>query len=179
MFTSRVAAAAALAGVLSAAPASALTTVNVSGTVLDGVFAGTTGSGTVSFDETLLTPGVDFVFSPENDPLFDITFTIFSQTFDETDDVDFPEFAQLQVDSGGTPDFLDFIVSEEFFFSNTTDILFPGVFNIGFGDLTPDGSGGFITEIFVNNTQVVPLPATLPLLLGALGGAAMFARRRA
>ena len=193
------------------APASALTVIDLAGTVVAGEFEGTQGTGQLTFDETVLqgleeNGGSDFPFlSPEVDPMFALTFTIFGQTFTEEDDIFAP-------DAGPTAFFLDdgfdgvlFQVSEQQIFDEgvVTEIDQEGVSDITifptfFFDFLEEGflfgtvSEGdviglqetepFEVAIAINNGfGVVPLPATLPMLLGALalGGVALRRRKAA
>ena len=194
------------------APASALT-VDLVGSVVAGEFEGTVGTGQLTFDENLLVglqPDEELGFatlSPDVDPMFALTFTIFGQTFTEADDVDAPEFPSAFF--GDTNELLgiDFQVSEFPFTEGgqAIEIDQEGVFEIAifppfFLDiLIPDldfpfgvvNEGGVIglqeiepfeVLIAVNNDfGVVPLPATLPMLLGALalGGVALRRRKAA
>lgn len=101
---------------LLASPAAALTTFNLVGTVENGAFAGTMGTGSVTFDETKLelpppdididvdsiTPSGVIIDGPPPDilpilmfPDFTLEFSIFDQTFTQADDIDFPEFPTL------------------------------------------------------------------------------------
>lgn len=186
--------AAAVAALLSA-PANALT-INFTGTVVDGTFAGTVGTGSLTFDEGLLTNVGSEELSPQTDELFALSFTIFGETFTQDDDVDQPEFPLALFFDGVLDDF-DYVVSEVNLSGEPQtliDIAQEGVFgfSLGFGlfddeiddDQLPSLQSAVALpnfNVFVDEfgLQPVPLPATLPLLAGAflLAGAAVRRRR--
>lgn len=188
--------AAAIAALLSA-PASALTRIDFTGTVVNGTFADTIGTGFVEFDESLLVGVDEEELSPQLDPAFNLSFTIFGQIFSQADDVDQPEFPLALFFDGVLEDF-DYVVSEVNLSGEPqtlTPIAQEGVFgfSLGFGffgeEIIPDGipvaSLGSITtlpnfNVFVDEfgLQPVPLPATLPLLAGAFLLAGAVVRRR-
>ena len=103
-----------LLGVLTL-PAQAMTTFTFQAIVNDGsAFDGTVGVGSVSYDVTLLNSGGTGSFSFD-DPIsaFDISLTIFGQTFGRGDDIDRDEFGAPEVYiANGVPSYLSFVVSE-------------------------------------------------------------------
>ncbi|MEM9045078.1 MAG: VPLPA-CTERM sorting domain-containing protein [Pseudomonadota bacterium] len=138
------------------------TTVEIFGTVVGGEFAGTEGTGSVTFSQPeFFRPPIDFpqneVFFPLPDILIDIDdefpfpgefpgfgpldllvldldFTIFGQTFTEENDVDFPGAPFLFIDfETGELTAIDFVVSEDGDTLNTTEIVQEGVFELSFG----------------------------------------------
>jgi MYXO-CTERM domain-containing protein len=123
--------------------------------VLAGPYAGTVGTGTFSYDDEHIVNGDETLGPPES---LRLTLTVFGQTFDETDDVDYNsgEYPSLQFE-GGVPAFLDFYVDETAAPPlNPTAINDPGVTSI-FIQLTrlePVVGGGFETEL-----QVIPEPS--------------------
>lgn len=160
--------AAALMFALSAgAPASAVTTFSFTAQPEDPGFAGLTGTGTVTYDETLLSGGGFEFLSPSEDPLLAITFTLFGQDFSITDDVEFPNAPQVE--------FVDFVpVGLSFIIFDQTatdpnvidDPLIESIFVQG--DLVGSIAGGFETQ-FAASAREVSLPGALGLLLSALG----------
>lgn len=140
------------------------------------------GTGTVTFDDALIVVG-DEEISP-NDGLT-ISFTIFGQTFDETDDAFFGDpnfpFPLLQFDNFEIVG-LTFGVAEDGFLVSTA-INQPGILGFDMFGLEDRGDGVHVGDIFLDVDPdaalgAVPLPATLPLALGAFGLIGLMARRR-
>ena len=179
--------AAALTACLGASSAMALTTINFSTLVtsgenaLDGspnpAFNGATGSGSITYDETLLQ--TDFFDA-------DLTFslTMFGQNFSTTDD----ELGSAYYDS----------VFGDLFFSvneaallNPVAIVFAGVEGFAFsGPITPLLGGGnqINVHVFAGDGTCnavgcaltpIPVPASAPLLLAAVGFVGWRGRRSA
>lgn len=170
-----------VAGALGFMPisANAITTFDITGTVAGGTFDGTVGTGSVTFDESLLTGTDGEELNPATDPSFDLSFLLFGQLFSAFDDIDFDEFPELTFDASGEPTNIDFVV-EENNPDNPTDIVQAGVTAIDLVGLSPDPFGnGFITDISVTEISAVPIPATLPLFLGGLLAGGLLLRRRA
>jgi len=120
----------------------AIITESLTGVVTSGPFAGTVGLGSFSYEDTSITGLGDESVSPFDGLTFE--FTIFGQTFHETDDPDYDFFPALNF-TDGVPVFLDFLVTEP-----TPDILAPGVIGFGiFSQLTPLNAGGWQAEVFV------------------------------
>lgn len=173
-----------LATALSVTGASALTTVNFTTLVTSGLdssfnpsstFVGQTGSGSITYDETL--PQTVFDFS-------DLTFslTMFGQMFSSSDD----EFDSASYDSA-TGD-LFFSVSEVSLF-NSTAITLDGIESFQFDSaIVPLLGGGNQIEVVVfegdgtctTNCGLapIPLPGTLPLALAGMGLIGWVARRK-
>jgi len=147
--------------------------VNLNGTVVGGSFAGTIGTGTVNFDDSLFSgTGVETINPTDG---LTLSFNIFGQTFAESDDIDFNAYPELTQEDGIFVS-LDFIVSEVAG-SILTSINQDGVFGFTIFDIFGNVNEGFDFEIAVDETgiSVVPLPAALPLygtglaLLGFIG----------
>lgn len=170
-----------VAGMLGFMPVSAdaITTFDISGTVADGAFSGAVGSGSVSFNEALLTGVTGEFLNPGNDADFALSFSLFGQLFSAFDDIDFDDFPLLTFDENGNPTDIDFVVDEASL-TNPTDIVQAGVASFDLFGLSQDPfSSGLITGISVNGgISAVPLPATLPLFLGGLLAGGFLLRRR-
>jgi hypothetical protein len=120
----------------------AIITESLKGVVTSGPFAGTVGIGTFSYDDTSLTGIGDELVTPLEG--LALEFTIFGQTFHETDDADYDLFPELDF-TDGVPVFLDFLVAEP-----APDILAPDVIAFGFfSPLTPLATGGWEAEVLV------------------------------
>ncbi|MEW4486592.1 PEP-CTERM sorting domain-containing protein [Thalassoglobus sp. JC818] len=136
-------------------------------------FAGTVGTGSFTYDDSLLTgigdEEIDFLSG------LMIEFTIFGQTFTESDDIDLPDEPSLEF-LDGVPEFLDFIIDERAFVTNPVPIIEPNVVRISFGSLTPAPIGGpdFISELSV---EVTTIPEPTSFALFGLGTLTLFARR--
>ena len=133
-------------------------------------FAGETGTGTFSYDDDVLTGlGFESITPSTLDGMLSIMFTILGQDFTEADDIDFPDFPQLDF-FDGTPNFIDFVLSEDPLRGpNPISIDAPRVVDIEIiSDLSPGPPGGpdFTAEALVFITA--PEPGTLALF--ALGG---------
>ncbi len=142
------------------------------GTVVNGPLAGTVGTGSFSFDETLLDGAGDGLFDPTTG--LTLTFTIFGQNFTEFDDVDFDDFPELLV-LGGVPFGLDFLVVDHL----PTDINEPTVLAFATGELFPGTTTRFVTDVEVEYYPVPDAGGSLALLLlsaGALGACRGFRR---
>ena len=135
-----------------------------------GLTLGETGTGSITYDETLVVP--DGFISPDTDPTFALSFTIFGQTFTEADDIDFSGFPELSFDATGIPEFLDYIVNEADPF-NPTSIIDARVLGFDAGPLTQTSPGVFSMELFVieaGGIAAVPEPNSIALLcVGAVG----------
>ena len=146
-----------------------------------GPFSGAVGTGTATFDDDLIIFG-DEELSPLDG--LQISFTIFGQTFDETDDSFFGDpgfpFPILVFDNFEIIG-LTYGVEEDGFLVSTA-IDEPGVIGFQMFELTENASGVFEGGLFIDFDEdalaAVPAPATLPLALGAFGLMAVVARRR-
>jgi len=154
------------------------TSVQVSGEVLDGTFIGETGSGSVTFDDALLTGAGEESLTPENG--LTLNFIIFGQTFFESDDIDYTVEPSLDFRDGVIVA-LDFIVNEVNG-DTLTDIDLEGVFGFDMLNVTQSIDGGGEISIFgavnVDETGVVPLPGALALFAAAIAGLGGSTRRR-
>jgi len=120
-----------------------------------GEFSGTIGSGSFTYDDALIESiGPD---STAIDEGLMIEFTLFGQTFFETNDIDFPELPAADFFNGEVT-FLDFIVAETFG-ENLTDITQGGIFSFSLGLVQTSIEGSLISELFINeNLEVSPIP---------------------
>ncbi|MEO0379193.1 MAG: VPLPA-CTERM sorting domain-containing protein [Pseudomonadota bacterium] len=161
-------------GLASILPAQAAT-FDITGTVLNGIFAGETGSGTVTFDETLLlntgfeqlAPVGTTLIGALEDATLQIDFELAGVTYVETNDVGFPNFPTLDFEDGSL-DFIDFVLEDGV---NGVDFSGLGVLAAIFVDnlLFDAASNSFTVGIGLEYATPVPLPAGLPLLLAGLG----------
>lgn len=132
--------------------------------VTAGPFAGEVGSGVIRFDDTFsgtLSPAVGAV---------EVDFSWLGQSFDETNDLGFPDFPELTV-LDGVPVAIDFLLVQgsagvDFDDDRIALIALQGV-------LLPDGAAGSLRapiDIEIGDPGVVPEPATFGLASLALLG---------
>lgn len=146
--------------------ANATTTFDLDVEVLLGDFTGTTGTGSFSFDESLIGGSGSESLGPDQ---FTLELTVFGQVFTEDDDVDFPDYAQLLFEDG-LPIAIDFIVEGI--------IIAPGVENFGMLDIMPTKEG-YYGELIVNDgIGEVPIPPSVWLMSGGIIGIIGIARRK-
>lgn len=124
--------------------------------VLNGPYTGTVGAGTFSYDDVFIVTGEEQLSYPDS---LRLTLTVFGQTFDETDDIEYGSgvFPSLTFE-GGVPAFLDFAIHETAEPPlNPTAIHEPGVTALSIQNtrLEPVVGGGFMTELRV---EVIPEP---------------------
>lgn len=140
------------------------------------------GTGSVTFDDDLIVFG-DEELSPDDG--LQISFTIFGQTFDETDDAFFGDpgfpFPLLQFDNFEIVGLTYGVAEDGFLVSTAIDQ--PGVLGFDLFGLEDRGDGVLVGDLFLDVDPdavgaAVPLPATLPLALGAFGLIGLMARRR-
>lgn len=166
-----------------AAQATASTTVNISLTVtetfdLPATFLGEVFSGTVTYDDSLLTGlGTELLF--EGDGSFSIT--AFGQVFTEADSA-FAGFGfPLMEFFNGELKFLDFVVQEDDLLGTgiTTTINEPLVKILGsLDELTQVTTGNYVGIAGVAATlPAIPLPATLPMAAAGVGALAFLRRK--
>jgi hypothetical protein len=149
--------------------------------VTPGSYFGTVGSGSFSYDDADITGFGTETISAASSSLT-VEFTIFGQTFTDTDDVGnistgSPDLKLVD----GVPVFLDFLMSEvpDPPDNNVIAINEPGVIYIDTWD--PSGENlsqlgdGFATEVSVG---VVPIPAAVWLFGSGLIGLIGIARRK-
>jgi hypothetical protein len=175
-------------------PAQAMTTFTFQATVNDGsAFDGTVGYGSVTYDETWLNSSGtgSFAFL---DPVsaFDISLTIFGQTFGRGDDIDRDEWGSPELFiENSVPSFLSFIISEvdvldpiidggssgtNYTAIDNPQILTIAIYNGGEFVANPAGSD---TDFSVGvELFAVPVPATVWLFATALAGLAGVSNRR-
>ena len=112
-------------------------------TVVYGPFAGESGAGTVTYNPAAIQPAGEDWLSPDGDPDFKLTFRLFGQDFDETDDPGYSFLPEVRFDDG-VPVHLDFYVEEGASSASYPPVVIdePGVFNFSVnGELTPRNAG--------------------------------------
>ncbi len=134
--------------------------------VTSGVFAGTVGQGSFTYDDSYLLFGDESLgpagtfFGEEG--LVDLQFSIFGQTFAISNDLEYPDFPLVGF-FNFTPDYMEFLIDEL-----TIPILEPSVLAIEISDwLTPSvgGTVDFVTTVSVYvATAAVSEPAMWALL---------------
>ena len=140
-------------------------------TVVGGPYNGTTGSGSFSYDDAFLDGFGDGTLGPLEG--VSLSLTLFGQSFDETDDIDYNAYPQIGV-SNFTPVDMDYIVSETDP-DNPTPINQPGVITIdAVSSLFPVPGGGFTQDI----TLVLGIPEPASAMLAVLGAVSVMALRR-
>lgn len=149
----------------------ALLTESLTGVVMSGPFAGTVGTGSFSYDNSLIVAGDEILGVADG---LTIGFSILGQTFTERDDLAFPQSPMLAFD-GGAPVFLDLIIGRDPTVPGPTPINHPRVLAIIFDEIAPDPNGGFSGQVFIIG---VPEPASVALFTG-LGLATFAVHRRA
>jgi hypothetical protein len=149
----------------------ALVTESLTGIVMGGPFAGTVGTGSFSYDDSLIVAGDEILGVADG---LTIGFSILGQTFTERDDLAFPQSPMLAFD-GGAPVFLDLIIARDPTVPGPTPIDNPRVFAIIFDEISPDPHGGLSGQVFIIG---VPEPASIALFAG-LGLATFAVYRRA
>ena len=177
-----------------ALPTQAMTTFTFQAIVNDGsAFDGTTGVGSVSYDETLLNSGTgSFYFADHPVSAFDISLTMFGQTFGRGDDIDRDDFGAPEVYiANGVPSYVSFVISEVdvpdpiidggSFGINYTAINDPQILTIAIynqGSLVANSAGSdwdFSVGVELITTPV-PVPAAVWLFASGLAG--LFSARR-
>ncbi len=171
-----------------------MTTFTFQAIVNDGsAFDGTTGVGSVSYDETLLNSGGTGKFY-YTDPVsaFDICLTMFGQTFGRGDDIDRDDFGAPEVYiANGVPNYISFVVSEVdvpdplidggSFGVNYTAIDDPQILTIAIyngGDFVSSPAGSEWDFSVSVELVAVPVSATAWLFVRALAGLAGVSSRR-
>ena len=179
--------------------ASATTVINFETTVQDGgIFNGTSGSGTITYDETLLWGsgeeylyldlpydlGIDTDYYDPANPgastfALDITFDIFGQHFTTVNDADYTYFPDLTF-IDGMLSFMNFSVNEAG--PNITEINKAGINSFAMFDtaLTTGLDGVYRGDLTVDGVVVsaVPVPAAAWLFGTGLLGLIGFGRRK-
>lgn len=170
---------------LAAGPALAVT-IDFTATVAEGPFTGESGTGTLTYDASLLTgAGIDILGRvPDDflivDPTLDLVLlTPEGSTFTASNDADFPDFPKFVFDYGD----LTFVSYALVSGVNGFDFSDFGIAAVFFDELTllADGSADIVgvVQLIDDAPAPVPLPASLPLLLGGLGAFGLSRRRRA
>lgn len=155
--------------------------------------AGTVFNGSLSYDDSDLTPGDAFERTVDMGaltllfPFIPFGGSAFINPITELDPTVFGLFALFEGD--GSLKSLDFSydIGNDFFLSvGGGNGLLGGAYDFSRLELVDDGFGGFVEEqVTIASGKIalsvaeVPLPATMPLLLAALMGGAAVARRRA
>ncbi len=180
MRTMFLTAAAALGFALPAAAA----TIPFDATVDNGIYDGFTASGELTFDETLLTGmgweriTVSGLEADYADPTLSISFAGGPVSFDETNDIDYPDFPGFLFYEGELA-FVAFAVESG---TNGVDLVEPyGVIGFSFAELNLDTDGRAAIDVIVEYVPPppeLPLPASAPMLLIAVGGLGLARRFR-
>lgn len=137
----------------------------------EATFSPETGSGSFAYDLDKITGiGTEWLGTTDG-RLLSFRFELFGQTFTETDDVEYPFFPLVRLQNG-TPDYLNFFVSDRDV-RNTT-LIIDGMFSTLSleGNLVPNGQGGYTVGM-----TLVPEPSSFALL-GIGVGALLVARSR-
>lgn len=150
--------------------------------VLSGPLSGETGTGTITYDHTLLSGAGSELIGPVGgtvatfaDPTFALELMMFGQTFTTSDDVDFADYPVIGFFDGVWNE-LNFVVSEASLGpDNPTDIDLDGLLSFTMFDVTLVAGAPAFVEVFTLTS--IPEPSTLALAGIALIGAAR-ARRR-
>lgn len=169
---------------LLAGPAMAAT-FDITGTISNGIFAGISGSGTITFDETLLTGVGDESLVPVGsttlgaieDSTLDIIFDVGPEIFTAMNDVDFPDFPSFDFLDGALT-FIDYVVVDG---ESGADLAPYGVLSGSFSDdlFFDDAEQSFFVSIDLEyDVSPVPLPAGLPMLLVGLGAFGYLRQRK-
>lgn len=148
-----------------------IVTEDFTATVIEGLFAGEVATGTFSYDDDLIT-GSGF---ETLDPLSSLTvsMTFLGQTYDQTDDVNFDTFPQLDF-LDGIPVFLDYFIVD----GSPTDIENPNIGALFIAEpFTINGDGNFETTLAV----IPPVPESSNIIglatLATLGLTTAFKRK--
>jgi hypothetical protein len=154
-------------------------TLEFEAVVAEGSFAGQSGFGSISYDDSNLpTTGEAFLgfsggFFADFDALTDFTFTFLGQSYSATNDSDYPDLPLFSL-FDNFADSLDFFV-EDGIGADIADerILDIQVFGESFDNGLRDSANGydFEVDLFVTERQLnaVSAPTVLPLFLFALG----------
>lgn len=132
-----------------------LVTQTFAGTVSDGLYQGAVGTGSFTYDTDLILEG-DEILNVENG--LTVAFSFGGQVFDESHDVDFDIFPELEF-SDGRPVFLDYSLVDGQSDVNFSD---PMLFAVALGEISlSPGDVDYDVELFA---QAVPVPAAIWLL---------------
>lgn len=125
-------------------------------------FIGETGSGSITYDDSLITGVGDESLGASD---FLVELMLFGQTFTNGDDIDFPGFPELGF-FDGVITVLNFIISETGFGPGTNPVMIdePNVIGIDMFDVfSAAGTPGLFVPVTVI-TASVPAPATIALI---------------
>ena len=170
-----------------ALPTQAMTTFTFQAIVNDGsAFDGTVGVGSVSYDETLLNSGTGSFYFADPVSAFDISLTMFGQTFGRGDDIDRDDYGPPEVYiANGVPSYLSFVISEvdvpdpiidgasigiNYTAINDPQILAIAIYNQGEFVANPAGSDWDFSVGVELITTPVPVPAAVWLFASGLAG---------
>lgn len=132
-----------------------LVTYTFSGTVLDGPFEGSIGTGSFSYNRDLIIEGNE-VLNVANG--LTVAFSFGGQAFDATHDVDYDEFPELEF-YDGMPVFLDYQLVDGW---SDVDFDDPNLLGLGLGELNSSvGDFDYEVELFA---EAVPIPGAIWLL---------------
>lgn len=158
--------------------ASASTLINFETTVQSGDFTGTIGTGTLSYDDTILDGSGYGYFYPNDPSSFNLSFNVFGQTFTTVNDADFPDYPEFEINNFEL-DYLSFLVSESG--PNNTSINKAGIDAFLIDSFFTLGNDGIYRgDLYVDGVVVsaVPVPAAAWLFGTGLLGLIGFSRRK-
>lgn len=125
-------------------------------TIDGGLYDGTTGSGSFSYNTSVFVTGNE-VLTPSFGNL-SVSMTILGQTFTQANDVDFPTYPQLTF-SGFAPSLMNYLIREEV--KNPTAINQPGVSEINFIFALAPATAGYTS---IGTIAAVPEPSSFALI---------------
>lgn len=150
-----------VAGTVQAVPIVVPFTVEVVDSFPSPEFLGATGSGSITYDDSLIAGAGDETLGASE---FEVELMLFGQTFTNADDIDSPAFPILGFTDGAIVS-LDFVIAEFAFdpLANPVMIDEPNVVVIDMFDVFPvAGAPGLFIPVFVGTP--IPAPATIPLM---------------
>lgn len=148
-------------------------TKTFTGSIVNGARMGAIATGSFSYDDALIING-DEILSPGNlvQVGLTVTFAFDGQNFNESHDIDFPNFPVL-VFNAFEPVFLDYILEQGTNGVNFTDSNLLGLDLLSLTPVVGPGTFDFNADIIAT---YVPIPGALWLLFSGLTGLVYFRR---